>query len=295
MVRLRTLLGNHAHLQPLKDGRVRSSKVTLDFAGEPQPHEAFKPFVRDLAFDCGELAIVTYLQAKAYGKPLALLPIVVSSRFHHASICYNSAYGELAPKELEGRSGAVRTYSQTTGVWVRGILKQDYGVDSDTITWMTCDESHLAEHSDPANVMRATAGKQPDALLRDGEVAAAIPISLASKALYTPPYQTLIPDPQAAAQEWYDRHRTVPINHLFVVRKSVLDSDPGAVAELLRMLRESKDVSDAKPDNGIDMVPFGIEENRKSLELVIQFAHEQHLIPRRFEVDELFEDIHGLA
>ncbi|MBZ9653736.1 phosphate ABC transporter substrate-binding protein [Phyllobacterium lublinensis] len=294
-MRLRTLLGNHAHLQPLKDGRIRSPRVTLDFADEPQPHEAFKPFVRDLAFDCGELAIVTYLQAKAFGKSLVLLPVVVSSRFHHGSICYNSAHGELSPKDIEGRSAAVRTYSQTTGVWVRGILDQDYGVDSDQVTWVTCDESHLAEYSDPANVVRAAPGQQPDGLLGDGEVAAAIPISLASRALYTPPYRTLVPDPQAAAMQWYERHHIVPVNHLFVVRKSIVESDPESVVELVRMLRESKEAAGARSDLGIDMVPFGIEENRRNLELVIQFAYQQHLIDRPFEVDELFDDIRGIA
>lgn len=295
MVRLRTLLGSHAHLQPLKYGSVRSSRVTLDFADEPQPHDAFKPFVRDLAFDCGELAIVTYLQAKAFGKPLVLLPVVVSSRFHHGSICYNSAYGELSPKDIEGRSAAVRTYSQTTGVWVRGILNQDYGVDSDQVTWVTCDESHLAEYSDPANVVRADPGQQPDRLLGDGEVAVAIPISLASKALYMPPYKTLVPDPQAAAAKWYERHRIVPINHLFVVRRSIVDSDPDAIIELLRMLCASKEVAGTGPESGIDMVPIGIEENRRNLELVIQFAYQQHLIPRPFDVDELFDDIRSMA
>jgi len=295
MIELNVLLGNHAHLQPLKDGRVHSPKVKLSFADIAQPHEAFKPFVRNLAFDCGELAIVTYLQGKAFGVPLVLLPIVVSSRFHHGSICYNSEFGDLSPKDLEGRSVAVRTYSQTTGVWVRGILKQEYGVDSDKITWVTSDESHLAEHVDPKNVVRAAPGGQPDALLASGDVAAAVPISLASKALYTPPYKTLIPDPKAAAEDWYARRRIVPINHLFCIRKSIVDEHPGAVVELLRMLRESKEIAAPDTVSGVDMVPFGIEQNRRNLELVIQFAHEQHLIPRQFEVDELFEDVRELA
>lgn len=294
MLRLRTLLGNHAHFAPLKSGAVSSPDVDLDFADEPQPHEAFKPFVRDLAFDCGELAIVTFLQALAYGKPLVLLPIVVSSRFHHGSICYNSAHGELAPKDLEGRAAAVRTYSQTTGVWVRGILQHEYDVDIDNVTWVTCDEAHLSEYIDPSNTRRAAPGKQPDTMLGDSEVAAAIPISLASKALYTPPYRTLIPNPEQAAWDWYERDRIAPVNHLFVVRRSVLEEHPQAVRELVRMLYASRARSDTKPVNGVDMVPFGIEENRRSLELVIRFAHEQQVIPRRFAVDELFADIRGL-
>jgi 4,5-dihydroxyphthalate decarboxylase len=294
MLRLRTLLGNHAHLAPLKNGSVRSPHVVLHFADEPQPHEAFKPFVRDLAFDCGELAIVTFLQAFAYGKPLVLLPIVVSSRFHHGSICYNSARGVMAPKDLEGRAVAVRTYSQTTGVWVRGILQHEYDVDLERVTWVTCDEAHLSEYTDPTNTRRAGPGCDPDTLLRDGNVAAAIPISLASKALYGPPYKTLVPKPEVAACAWYERDRIVPLNHLFVVRKSVLEESPVAVREVIRMLRESKEQSEVEPMNGVDMVPFGVEESRRSLEMVVRFAHEQQIIGRRFAVDELFADVRGL-
>lgn len=292
MLRLRTLLGNHPHLAALKGGAVRSDVVALDFDDRLPPHEAFKPFVRDLAFDCGELAIATFLQAMAYGKPLVLLPIAVSSRFHHGSICYNSAHGDMRPKDLEGRSAAVRTYSQTTGVWVRGILRHEYDVDLDRVTWLTCDEAHLAEHTDPANARRAEAGKQPDTMLRDGEVAAAIPISLASKALYTPPYRTLIADADDAAQAWFQRTGIVPLNHLFVVRKSILDERPDAVRELIRMLRASKER--AGQASGVDMAPFGIEATRRSLELIIQYAHEQRVIPRRVAVDELFADVRGL-
>lgn len=294
MLRLRTLLGNHAHFAPLKSGAVSSPSIALDFANEPQPHEAFKPFVRGLAFDCGELAIVTFLQAFAYGKRLVLLPIVVSSRFHHGSICYNSAHGEMTPKDLEGRAAAVRTYSQTTGVWVRGILQHEYEVDIGKVIWVTCDEAHLAEYTDPANTLRAAPGKQPDTMLGDDEVAAAIPISLASKALYTPPYRTLVPNSEQAAWAWYERDRIVPVNHLFVVRRSVLEEHPGAVRELIRILNVSKAQADPKPVNGVDMVPFGIEENRRSLDLIIRFAHEQQVIPRRFAVDELFADVRGL-
>lgn len=294
MLSLRTLLGNPAHLRALKDGGVTSPLLRLDFADVAQPHTAFKPFVRDLAFDCGELAIVTFLQAQAYGKLLVLLPVAVSSRFHHGSIFYNADFGALAPGELEGQSVAVRTYSQTTGVWVRGILKQDYGVDHDRVDWVTFDDSHLAEYRDPPNCRPAAPGSEPDALLAAGEVAAAIPISLASRALQDPKYRTLIPDADLAARAWFGRHRTVPVNHYMVVRRSLLEERPDAVRELLRMLAAAKARAGSTPGGPIDMLPFGIEENRRSLEMVIRFAVEQHLISRAVSVDELFEDIRGL-
>ena len=289
MTKLLTLLGPHPRCAPLRSGTLRPAGFELEFAKESAvPHEAFKPFVRDLAFDCGELAIATFLQAKVYGKQLALLPVVISSRFHHGSISYNSDAGPLTPKDLEGRAVATRTYAQTTGVWVRGILKHEYGLDHDKVRWMTTDDSHLAEYKDPPNAVRIDNTKQPDELLRAGDVAAAMPISLASTALSGPPFKTLIPDPAAAAKAWYARYKTAPINHMLVVRQSVLDANPGAASALVEAFRESKKQTAPPADSDVDMLPIGIEEVRKALEIVIEFCHEQHLIPRRFEVDELF-------
>jgi 4,5-dihydroxyphthalate decarboxylase len=294
MTSFNTLLGNHPHLMPLKTGAVLSPDVTLDFADEPVPHEAFKPFVRNLAFDCGELAIVTFLQARAYGKPFMLLPATVSSRFHQGSIFYNADRGAMGPKDIEGRSVVLRTYSQTTCLWVRGVLKHEYGVDNDKVTWLTLDESHLAEYRDPPNCRPAGAGKDPVQMLRDGEVAAAIPISLASRDLHAPPFRTLVPDPARAARQWYERTGIVPLNHLVVVRTDIARVHPGAVRAFYRMILEAKEKSGVKPADGIDMLPMGIDRLRRSLEMVVQMAVEQKLIPQAVAVDDLFADFRAI-
>jgi 4,5-dihydroxyphthalate decarboxylase len=288
MVRLHALMGNHAQVMPIKTGRVRSDLIELDFADEPIPHEAFKPFVRDLRFDCGELAIVTYLQALIYGKPLALLPVVVSSRFHHGSIGYNSARGPMQPKDIEGRRVAVRTYSQTTGVWVRGILQNDYDVDMDRVGWVTFDEAHLAEYRDPPNCAPASPGKELDSMLFDGEVAAAIPISLASPLLSDPRLARLIPNPDEAARVWREKHQALPINHMLAVRQSFVDSRPDVVRELYRLFVESKALAPRPAPGAIDMTPVGVEATRRGLDLVIDYAFQQKVIPRRISVDEAY-------
>ncbi len=283
-------MGNHPHALPIKRGEVASGAVELVFAAEPVPHEAFKPFVRDLKFDCGELAIVTFLQALAYGKPLVLLPAVVSARFHHGSLGCNVARGALAPKDLEGRVIAVRTYAQTTGVWVRGVLQHQFGVDVSRVNVLTFDEAHLAEYRDPANCRPAPAGANLDAMLLAGDVDAGIPIALASNLMKDPRIRSVIRDPEGAAREWRARYRAAPVNHMLVVRKSVLDESPEAVRELYRMFIEGKKRMAPQEAGGIDMLPFGIEATRRSLEIVVEFAFEQKIIPRRFSVDEIYED-----
>src|SRR5207245_7518712 len=130
-------------------GEIASAAVTLDFVEVKPTNLAFKPMVREQQFDVCEIAIVTFLQAKAYGKPLALLPAVMLARFQHGCMLYNSARGALAPLELDGRRVGVRAYSQTTGVWLRGILANDYGLDAERVRRVTCDVALVAESADP--------------------------------------------------------------------------------------------------------------------------------------------------
>ena len=290
MLHLHTLMGNHPHAMPIKRGEVTSSTIAFDFAHAPVPHEEFKPFVRDLKFDVGELAVVTFLQALVYGKELMLLPVVISARFHHGSLGYPAAKGFTAPKDLEGRTVGVRTYSQTTGVWVRSILQHQYGVDLSKITFMTFDESHLAEFRDPPNCILPPPGRKLDDMLLAGELDAGIPIALASTLLQDPRLRTIVPDPAAAAKQWYADHKAPPINHMLVMRKSVAEAHPDAAREVYRMFKAGRDALGPTPDGEIDMLPYGIEKNRRGLEFVIQYAHEQGVIPRRFSMDELFAD-----
>jgi 4,5-dihydroxyphthalate decarboxylase len=126
---LSTLLGDHPVTRALKEGRVRSPRVRLDFAQVATPAAAFKRAVRGLEFDVAELALVTFLMAKDRGVPLALLPAVVVARFQHPLLVQNAAQPALAPRALEGKRVGVRSYSVTTGMWVRSILEEDHGVD----------------------------------------------------------------------------------------------------------------------------------------------------------------------
>ena len=101
--------------------------MTLQFADVLSPAAAFKRVVRDLEFDVAELAIVTFLLAKAFGKPLVLLPAVVLGRFQHRFLVYDRERGPLAPGDLRGRRVGIRSYSVTTATWLRGILVEVWG------------------------------------------------------------------------------------------------------------------------------------------------------------------------
>ena len=286
-MRLRTLLGDYPVTRALKQGDVRSPEISLDFADVKVPSTAFKRVVRDLELDVAELALVTYLIAKAHRKPLVLMPVVVLCRFQHPYLVYNAERGALKPGDLTGRRIGIRSYSVTTVTWIKGILADDYGVDLDRIAWVTFEEPHVAEFRDPPNVERAPEGKNILDMLLAGEIDAAILAAPAADARIKP----LIPEPEAAAQDWHRRTDALQINHMVVVKDTVSRSNPAAVREIYRLLHESKTAAGLPHAGELDLNPFGLAANRHNLEVAIDFAYRQRLIPRRFEVDELFDEV----
>jgi len=281
---LRICLGDYPHTLPLKRGEVTSPTLKLDFVEVKAMHTAFKPMVREHAYDASELALTTYFQAKAYNKGLTLLPAAMLSRFQHHTMLYNSTRGTLTPKDLAGKRIGVRSYSQTTGVWIRGILENDYGVDLSRVQWVTFEDGHVAEAKDPEGVIRAEAGQDITAMLLAGELDAAIYGAAMPK---DPQLKSVVANPDADAKAWYARHGLVPVNHMVVVTDELKRANPAAVAELYRLLEASKKAAGA-PAGGIDTAPFGKEANRPCLELLISYAVQQGLLPRPLSVDELW-------
>ncbi|EGI76210.1 substrate-binding domain-containing protein [Hylemonella gracilis] len=285
---LRTNLADYPVTLAMKDGRVKSDLVTLDYCGPSPAHNGFKSMVRENKFDAGELAIVTYLQAKAYGKPYVLLPAPISGRFQHHCAGFNIDFGRLNPKDIEGKRVGVRSYAQTTGLWIRGILRHEYGVDLDKVTWMTLIDGHLAEYQDPPNCVRLPAGSSIPDMMMKGELTAAL---LGEDMPKDERARTLVPNAKDAAKAWFAREGVVPINHMFVVHQDVSRKHPQVVREIYRMVAQSR----ALTEGGAPVVfpPLGLEANRKGLQLAIDWALDQKIIPRRLQVDELFDDVTG--
>jgi 4,5-dihydroxyphthalate decarboxylase len=285
-LKLETLLGDYPNTLALKNGSVRSPDVEFAFADVKVPSTAFKDVVRNLKYDFAELAIVTFLQAKTHGKPLALLPAVVVGTLPHPFLAYNAERGHLTPADLKGRRVGIRAYSVTTAAWIRGILQNDHGVDLDSIRWVTFEDPHVAEYHDPSTAERAPTGKRLAQMLLDGEIDAGL---VGESDLKDPRLQSIIPNPHDTAQAWCRDNGTAPINHMAVVKESLLKTHPSAVKEIFRLLKESKQKAPAA--GGIDSIRFGVENVRRGLEMIIEYAVQQRLIPRKFIVAELFDDV----
>jgi 4,5-dihydroxyphthalate decarboxylase len=294
-------LGNYGITKPIKAAGAELGRLNLDFVAVEQIVPMMRRMCRGLEFDICEMAFTTYVCARAAGLPFTAIPVFVTRNFHHWAIFVNTKSGVKKPKDLEGRKvGVNRGYTVTTGLWARGVLQSEYGVDLDKVTWIPTDDEHVEGFKGPANVDYRFRGAKMRDLLLSGEVDAAI-----GEVADVPEIQPLIPDAQNAAFGYFRKTGIYPINHGVVVKNSVLKDAPWIADELCRAFEAAKaeylknlDLGDAatswdkaaKVNAEVvgDPFPFGIEPNRKALEAITQFAAEQKMVPRRFSVEELF-------
>ena len=285
--KLTVMMGDYPHSHALHTGQVKSPCVQLDIAPVKVPSTAFARTVA-MEFDVSELSFVTFLQAKTAGRKLVLMPAVFLSRFQHPFLVYNSERGVLKPKDLERAKIGVRLFTATTPSWMRGILADDYGVDTAKIQWLAWQKPNVPEWRDPPNVTMIPPPPQTDLneMLLQGEVDAIVNDPVPDD----PRVKPVISDPAAAAKNWQAKHRAIQINHMVVVKEELTKSDPGAVREVWRMLAESKRVAN-EPAAQSGFTPFGLETNRHYMEIAIDYFYRTGMTPKRYAVNELFNDV----
>jgi len=303
-MQLKTVTRTQGNNRALKDGTVTPQTFAFDFEEVPVLVHAFRRMVRGLEFDICEMALTTYLCAKAHGKRFTALPVFLVRDFHHGAILCNTKAGIRTPKDLEGqRVGVNRGYTVTTGVWARSILQDEHGVDLSRVTWALSGDEHVAEYRPPANVVPVEEGQDIEEMLRTGELPAAIGVKVDH-----PDVAPLIPDPQQAGYDALVQRGLYPINHLVVVKDDLLDAHPDLAADVFSAFAQSKElyvqrlrsdeIEDPSPADqtyrrvleitGGDPLPYGIEPNRQVIEQLIQHAVTQKILDRAPTVAELF-------
>ncbi|HEY6259782.1 MAG TPA: ABC transporter substrate-binding protein [Xanthobacteraceae bacterium] len=316
---LTTALRTHGHTAALKNGEVGVRGATLSFIDVEPQILAFRRMVRDLAYDVCELAPTTYIIAKAYGAPFTAIPIFFERRFHHAGLLVRDDAGIREPKDLEGKKVGVRAYSVTTGVWTRGILVNEFGLDSSKVTWVVDDEEHVTQFKLPPNVEHVPEGKSLAAMMAAGEIQAGFAAN-AGIGREGPPkagwqakerkeesnYRELFSDPDGFGAAWFRRTGIYPMHSTLVIKDEILKANPWLAKALFDAFLESKQryldrlrsgEADGGKDRrylkqmkivGEDPLPYGLEVNRRSIETLILYAFQQRLIPRMLRTDELF-------
>ena len=290
-MRLKTVIRTSPWNAALKDGRVTPRGYELEFE-EVQPiTRAFRVMCRELAYDVTEMAATTYLVARDHGKPLTALPVFLTRGIHHGAV---RARQPGDPKELEGqRVGVNRGYTVTTGVWARGILASEYGVDLDRVIWVRSDDEHVAEYEPPANVEKLPEGQDLAAAVSGGDLTAAVGDVKSDELV------PLIADAEAAGFRALEERGLWPVNHLVVVKDEVLEANPDLAPALFEAFERAKDLYVASGElqplharvaeiTGGDPLRYGIEPNRAVLEQLVDHAFTQKILRRRPTVDELF-------
>ncbi len=304
MLTLKTVTRAQGNNLALKDGSVSVPGIELAFEDVPVLIDGFRRMVRGLEFDVSEMALATYLCARAHGKRFTALPIFLVRAFHHGAIHVNTEAGIAHPKDLEGRRvGVNRGYTVTTGLWARSVLQHQYGVDLRKITWVLSGDEHVAEYRPPANVVPIEPGKKMAEMVASGELAGAIGIEIDA-----PNVRPLIADAAEAGFAALRDHGHYPINHLMVVKDDLLAAHPEIGPALFEAFAESKRRylerlragAIEKPTavdtmhrrvmaiTGADPLPYGIEPNRRMLEQAIASAVEQGIIDKSVRLEDLF-------
>ena len=303
-MKLKTVTRTQGNNQALKDGSVLPLGCELAFEEVPVLIDAFRRMVRGLEFDVSEMALTTYVCARAHGKRFTALPIFLVRAFHHGAMVINADAGIRHPKDLEGRRvGVNRGYTVTTGLWARCVLQHQYGVDLSKITWVLSGDEHVAEYRPPANVVPIEAGRKMADMVTSGELAGAIGVEVDA-----PSVKPLIADAAQAGLNALRDSGHYPINHLVVVRDELLQAHPQIGPAVFEAFAESKrryverlragaiDKPTAVDEvhrrvmaiTGAAPLPYGIEPNRRMLAQAIASAHEQGIIERPVALESLF-------
>jgi 4,5-dihydroxyphthalate decarboxylase len=302
-VKLKAVTRTQGNNRALKDGTVKPKTFEFAFEEVDPLIAAFRRMVRGLEFDVCEMAITTYICAKAHGKRMTAVPVFLVRAFHHGAILVNTKAGIARPKDLEGkRVGVNRGYTVTTGVWARSILQEEHGVDLGKITWVLSGDEHVAEYRPPANVVPIEPGKKMGDMLASGELAAAIGVEATS-----PDVKPLIPNALDAGLAALRRTGHYPINHLVVIKDELIARHPDLAADVFDAFAQAKRVYIERLKGGQiekptevdevhkrvmaitgDPLPYGIAPNRKVIDGLIGHALTQGIITKPVTADELF-------
>jgi 4,5-dihydroxyphthalate decarboxylase len=282
---------------------------------------AFRRMVREVAYDACELAPTTYIIAKAYGAPFTAIPIFFERRFHHAGLLVRDDAGIAGPKDLEGKKVGVRAYSVTTGVWTRGILVNEFGLDSSKVTWVVDDEEHVTQLKLPPNVEHVPEGKSLASMMAAGEIQAGFVANAgigregppkagwkAKEREETSSYRELFANADELGAELFRRSGIYPMHSTLVIKDEILKANPWLAKTLFDAFVESKQryvdrlrkgEAESNTDRrylkqmkvvGDDPLPYGLDVNRRSIETLALYAFQQGLVPEKLGLDELFID-----
>ncbi|MDR5825986.1 ABC transporter substrate-binding protein [Caballeronia sp. LZ043] len=304
--KLSIVLGRHGQVADLRAGTVKVEGHALDFIEIVRMPDAYRAMARSQPYDICEMAPTSYLMARAAGAPITALPLPMTRRFRHAGLQRPVLSALRSPRDLAGRRVGVRAYSVTAAVWTRGILADEYGLDPDSIAWFTEEDENVEGFVPPGNVQRVASGSTLAGMLRAGEIDAAF-AGLAGAGNEAGELVDIVPDAKARERDWFLKTGIYPLHGVIVVRNDVLERHPLLASALFDAFSAAKENYLARVRSGAaadaedkrylalaelvgDPLPYGLEENARSFEALVRYAHRQKLIPALLRLDTVVHD-----
>jgi 4,5-dihydroxyphthalate decarboxylase len=316
--------GLYDRMVPLYTGEVEADGIDLNFIVLDNPREIFDRMAGGKEFDLSEMSSSETIQRIAAGdKSFVALPVFPSRVFRHGHISINRKSGIKSPKDLEGKRLGVPLYTQTAAIFHRGVLTHEYGVDCSKIRWVQGALNHAGSHGTPTvlpllkhvEIETAPSDKSLSDLLEEGKIDAIAATGMPKAYRRNPDIQRLFPNFREVELDFYRRTRIFPIMHLIAIRRDTYEKHPFIASSLFDAFTESKNRAIEKMmatgalrymlpwlETDLDEIhevfkgdpwPYGVEANRPTLEALITYLHEQHLIAKKLPLEEIFLPVHG--
>ena len=316
--------GFYDRMHALYTGEIKPAGIDLTFMPIDDPRQIFDRMGGGLEFDASEFSLSEHITKLVAGNsPFVAVPVFISRVFRHQFVFINTRSGIKRPKDLEGRRVGVPLYVQTAAVYIRGMLQHEYGVDLSTIRWVQGAMEHPGTHGKPSvlpllkqiDLEQNSSGKSLNQLLVDGEIDAMITASIPQPFGQDPRIERLFPNFREVEADYFKRTKIFPIMHVLAIKRAVYERHPFIATSLYNACYESRALAIRKMrDVGalrymlpwlvadfheIDEVfgnafwPYGVEENRATLEALVTYLYEQAMIPRTVPIEELFVPTYG--
>lgn len=293
------LQGNN---RALKAGKIELPDFELAFEEVDPLVRAFRSMVREGTYEVCEMALTTYITAKAYGAKMTAIPVFLVRGFHHQAIVAGNGSDVAEPGDLKGRRvGVNRGYTVTTGVWARAVLAAEYGVAPGDVTWARSGDEHVADWRMPPNVVELGGEGGLEGQIKRGDIPAAVGLTAGEG------MRALVPDAFAAGVNALKSRGFYPINHTVVIRDDVLAETPEVAVQVFEAFAASKQayltdlregrigeptaadrVHLAAMDVMDDPLPYGIAPNHRVLEGLMEHAVAQKIIDAPMPLESLF-------
>ena len=315
--------GLYDRMLALYTGEVKPQGIDLNFLAIDDPRQIFDRMGRNLEFDACEMSSSEVFSRIAAGRDeLVALPVFPSRVFRHGFITVNRK-AVRTPKDLEGKRIGTPLYTQTAAVFIRGMLRDEYGVDLTGARWLQGATNSAESHGNPAApamlkqaaIEQNRSGRSLSDLLEAGEIQAIMGSGLPDALKTNPDVVRLFPDFHARELESFRRTRIFPIMHLVAIRRDVYERHPFIATSLYEAMERAKDLALEKMRDlgalrymlpgmaveldeiddvfGGDPWPYGLEPNRPTLEALVRYLAEQSLIQAPLPIEKLFVPVYG--